>query len=405
MHEQLLLPVLTAPHPLRLELTRECLARLSTLATDLIAHQVRAVTLVLPVPEPIPAAFRNGTPARADVPAVLDAVAPVRRFRDHLRGAGVEIRIEGFPPGIFDGNTPPLPVTAMIEVSSRCNLRCPLCSVGRRALPRWNDMPLATFARIVRRLAPAVRRLALHNLGEPLLHRELPELVRVARAAGIPAVFLSTNLAVEVPERVRALAESGVREIVCSLDAGTAATYPVYRVGGDWSTVLANLDTLRAARERLGPAAPRIRLQFLLFRHNLDERTAFRELAHRYQVGYEIKVASAPRGSEHWLPEDAGWHRASRESDHGWCSRPWQHTTVLSDGTVVPCCKDADGAHALGNAAEQDFDEIWGSARFQAFRATMMADKSQISLCRNCPGGWFVGSNVIEHEEDPWPGR
>lgn len=402
LHEQLLLPHV-AGAARRIALTRAVLADLPGLPGRLHAAGVGRVTLALPVPEAVPASFRNGVPARPDLPAVLDAVAPVREFVQAARALGLAAQVEGFPRGVFDGADPEPPVTAMVEVSSRCNLRCPLCSVGRRALSRWGDMPVELFTRIVRDLAGSVQRLALHNLGEPLLHRELPQMIRIAKNAGIPGVFLSTNLAVDAPERIRALAHSGIDEIVCSLDAATPELYPVYRVGGCFEVVRSNLEILTEERRTLAPGGPRVRLQFLLFQHNESERESFRALARRFRVGYEIKVASAPNGQEGWLPADPILRRREREADHGWCSRPYNHTTILSDGAVVPCCKDADGKHALGDAGRSDFLEIWRGSAYREFRAQVLADKSAIPLCRHCPGGWFLGSSVIEREEDPWP--
>ncbi len=388
----------------RLELTTGLLARLPTLVPELVTGGLAPVEVVLPVPERSHPSFRNGTPGRPDVPPLLDSVAVVERFLRDARAAGLEARATGFPPGVFDDAVPPLPLTAMIEVSSRCNLRCPLCSVGRGALSRKGDLPVEVFARLVRDLAPTVKRLALHNLGEPLLHRELPELVRIAKAAGIPSVFLSTNLAVDVPERVDALARSGIDELVCSLDAASAETYPVYRVGGRWDVVERNLTALVAARRSVA-RGPSVRLQFLRFRHNEGDLDAFRALARRHGVGFEIKVASAPASEvDAWLPDDPALRRTSREPDHGWCTRPYDHTTVLSTGVVVPCCKDADGRVPLGDVSATPFAEIWAGAAYRALRTRIRTDKASLPMCRTCPGGWFVGSNVVEREEDPWRG-
>jgi MoaA/NifB/PqqE/SkfB family radical SAM enzyme len=386
-----------------LELTTAVLAELGALPEALVAQGVREVVLVMPASAPTPASFRNAAPLRPDLPVLLDVVAPVQRFATEARALGLTVELRGFAPGIFEG-VPAPPVTAMIEVSSRCNLRCPLCSVGRGALSRKGDMPIEVFARLVGELAPTVRRLALHNLGEPLLHRDLPRLVQLAKEAGIPSVFLSTNLAVDVPERIVALAHSGIDEIVCSLDAAQPETYPIYRVGGRFEVVLRNLQLLTEARRGLGERGPRIRLQFLLFRHNESERAAFREMARAHGVGYEIKVASAPPGeAAAWLPADPSLHRTQREPDHGWCTRPYDHTTVLSTGAVVPCCKDADGKHVLGDVTRESFASVWGGAAFQAFRERLRTHKQGLPLCRSCPGGWFLGSNVVERGEDPWP--
>lgn len=387
-----------------LELTRDTLAVLDGLPDALAEDGVSLVQIVMPAREVVPGSFRNALPARPDLPPLLDAVAPLERFRQAAGARGMTVEFTGFPKGIFDSGVPDPPVTAMIEVSSRCNLRCPLCSVGRGALSRKGDLPIEVYTRLVYALSPSVQRLALHNLGEPLLHRDLPQLIRIAKEAGIGSVFLSTNLAVDVPERVAALANSGIDEIVCSLDAADPEKYPIYRVGGRYEVVLRNLDVLTAARRALRGKGPRIRLQFLLFRHNVADRAAFRALAERYGVGYEIKVASAPQyEADTWLPDDPALRRSTREADHGWCTRPYDHTTVLSTGAVVPCCKDADGKFPLGDITETPFHEIWGGAAFRAFRERIRTDKQSLPMCRSCPGGWFVGSNVVEQREDPWP--
>jgi MoaA/NifB/PqqE/SkfB family radical SAM enzyme len=389
------------PERLRIELT---IAALQALDVDqLVRDGISSVVIARAgPPERVPASFRNGVAPRDDVPVLLDAVAPVSRFVAAARSRGIAVAVEGFPRGIFDGAVPDGPVTAMIEVSSRCNLQCPLCSVGRGALSRHGDMPKDVFARLVAELGGTVKRLALHNLGEPLLHPELPELVKLAKEAGIAEVFLSTNLAVDAPGRVRGLARSGIDEIVCSLDAADPATYPVYRVGGRFEVVLRNLEALTSERAKLA-RGPRIRLQFLLFKHNEHEVDAFRALARRFGVGYEIKVASAPLDQEErWLPADPALRRREREADHGWCTRPTFHTTILSDGRAVPCCKDADGKHALGDASRDGFAAVWSGPAYQGFRERIRTDKAGIPLCRRCPGGWFLGSNVVDRVEDPW---
>jgi hypothetical protein len=120
-------------------------------------------------------------------------------------------------------------------------------------------------------------------------------------------------------------------------------------------------------------------------------------------VGFELKAASVPAHAEGWLPLDAALPRRAAEADHGWCSRPYDHTTVLSNGDVVACCKDAAGRYPLGNAGAAPWPEIWTGAAYRKLRADMLADKATLALCRACPGGWFTSSTVLEREQDPWP--
>jgi radical SAM protein with 4Fe4S-binding SPASM domain len=64
------------------------------------------------------------------------------------------------------------------------------------------------------------------------------------------------------------------------------------------------------------------------------------------------------------------------------------HVAVLADGTVVPCCLDADGRLALGNLFERPLSEMIGSPRAQAMLEGFRRRKVVEPLCRDC--GFFV---------------
>jgi uncharacterized radical SAM superfamily Fe-S cluster-containing enzyme len=107
----------------------------------------------------------------------------------------------------------------VIPVTSACNLDCPICYTVNK-----NDDPLTMsrehFGRILARLAADHEELDIVNItgGEPTLHPELPELVAMARAAGIRRVTISTNGLKLLDEGLVArLAAAGAR-VILSLD-------------------------------------------------------------------------------------------------------------------------------------------------------------------------------------------
>jgi radical SAM protein with 4Fe4S-binding SPASM domain len=57
---------------------------------------------------------------------------------------------------------------------------------------------------------------------------------------------------------------------------------------------------------------------------------------------------------------------------------------ILSDGTVVPCCLDADGEIALGNILQDDFQSIVTSPRAVAIRTGFENRKIIEPLCQHC---------------------
>ena len=69
------------------------------------------------------------------------------------------------------------PVCVYLEVTNRCNLLCETCPRTFEALEPPADMSWALFMRIVDQV-PNVARVVLHGVGEPMLVRDLPRMIR-----------------------------------------------------------------------------------------------------------------------------------------------------------------------------------------------------------------------------------
>ena len=80
-------------------------------------------------------------------------------------------------------------------------------------------MDPALFERIARECAGRDTKLWLHFLGEPLLHRETPRLIALAKAAGVREVGLSTNAVSLHGPLAEAILASGLDRLECSMDA------------------------------------------------------------------------------------------------------------------------------------------------------------------------------------------
>jgi cyclic pyranopterin phosphate synthase len=112
-----------------------------------------------------------------------------------------------------------------ISVTDRCNLRCPYCMPASVYGEHYAFLPkseLLTFEEISR-LAAAFARAGVTKVritgGEPLLRRDLPDLVRsLADIPGIEDVALTTN-GLLLPEHAEALARAGLRRVTVSLDS------------------------------------------------------------------------------------------------------------------------------------------------------------------------------------------
>jgi radical SAM protein with 4Fe4S-binding SPASM domain len=70
--------------------------------------------------------------------------------------------------------------------------------------------------------------------------------------------------------------------------------------------------------------------------------------------------------------------------DNGFCRGLRDHCAILVDGTVVPCCLDRDGVTSLGNIFKTEFDNIICDEKAQRIIAGFSEGKAIESLCKVC---------------------
>ncbi len=108
-----------------------------------------------------------------------------------------------------------------VSVTDKCNFRCRYCmpAEGLEWLPREEVLRFEEIARLVRVLAGmGVEEVRLTG-GEPLVRRDLPELVRMlAGIAGVTDLSLTTN-GVLLDRFAAPLVEAGLRRLNVSLDS------------------------------------------------------------------------------------------------------------------------------------------------------------------------------------------
>jgi cyclic pyranopterin phosphate synthase len=138
--------------------------------------------------------------------------------------------------------------TLRLSVTDRCDLRCSYCmpEEGVQWLPKDDLLSFEELERVSRLFVQAgVRRLRLTG-GEPLLRRELPELVARLARLGVDDIALTTNgtrlAALAVP-----LKKAGLKRVTVSLDSLNAERFSAITRGGRLDAVWAGLYAAHAA--------------------------------------------------------------------------------------------------------------------------------------------------------------
>lgn len=277
------------------------------------------------------------------------------------------------------------PSFLIVEPTNRCNLKCPLCPTGQDLATSRGTMKMETFIRVIDQLHLYVRHMNLFYLGEPLLCKDLPEMITYAHKRKI-RVSVSSNLNIFNENIAEQLIDSKLDYLIVSLDGTSQEVYGKYRIGGDYDTVIKHIKLLIEKRKELKSDYPRILIQFVIFKHNEGEVSSVKELAK--SLGVDIffrqgalggKGQSPPMTKDRqlarqWLTENKKYHS---EYDYfsdepclksGACDYLWSVATINWDGSVLPCCWIYNNEHSFGNIIENNFAEIWNNIYFRSSR-------------------------------------
>ncbi len=292
------------------------------------------------------------------------------------------------------------PFVLMVEPTNICNLKCPLCPSGNGGLTRpRGTMEFEAFQTAFEALADDLLLLLLWNQGEPFINKRLTDMVRLAGARNVPTITSTNVHYIRTREEAEDIVDSGLNEIILSLDGVTPESYVKYRVGGDFDRVLKGIRLLARAKQDLGADHPVIHLQFIIMKHNESEIDAARRLAQDLGVDrLSLKTAQVYTGEEaaRYLPSDERFSRYRYDANAltmngkitNSCRHLWYSTVINWDGAVSPCCFDKDVHYGLGNVLNgQTFDQVWSGESYTRFRNRILKDRSSVPICNNCSEG------------------
>lgn len=288
------------------------------------------------------------------------------------------------------------PTTLSIEPTTSCNLRCPECPSGLRAFTRPTGMlQEQLYRKIIDQSKNHITWLHLYFQGEPFLNPGFLDLVRYANQHRL-FTSTSTNAHYLNAKNNPQILESGLKQLIVSMDGTTQGSYEKYRVGGQLEKVKKGLSELLKLRKEQRSVFPRIVLQFLVTGQNEHEIPALKAWANEIGVDElqlkSIQIYDFENGSE-LIPSDLGYSRYIPDGNGKWkrkkkienkCWRMWQGAVVTWDGKLVPCCFDKDAKHVMGDFNSQRLSQIWKSAPYHLFRKQLITDRNQIEICRNC---------------------
>jgi pyrroloquinoline quinone biosynthesis protein E len=298
----------------------------------------------------------------------------------------------------------PRPYALLAELTYRCPLHCPYCSNPTR-YPTGGDLATSEWQRVLREAAALGVMQVGFSGGEPLLRRDLAELIAEARAAGVYTNLITSGVGLD-ESRARELQQAGLDSAQISFQADTAeladgiagaqaherklAAVRWIRESGialSLNVVLhrATIDRLREiiafaaslGAERLELANVQYYGWGFLNRAQLLPTRA--QVAAAFQIATEAKERFAGRMEIFYVLPDY-YEARPKPCLNGWGSR---YLTVNPAGEVLPC-PTASSIPGLRfeNVLERSLAWIWNeSESFNRFRGTEWMPEP----CRSCP--------------------
>lgn len=311
------------------------------------------------------------------------------------------------------------PTKLQLETTNRCNLGCIECyRTNLDFKAQLGDLSFENFCRIVDQF-PYLRGISLFGLGEPLMNRELGDMLAYLRKDR-PEVrpYITTNATLLDEQRVEMLVDHRV-DLTVSLNAATSPTYR-QTIGDrryDLPLIVDNLKRLSMAARR---ADLRFTICMVIMNENVAEITDYVRLAHdvgahEAYFGEQNYDAAGDRIGDLLLQNPESVRRqlaAARELGaqlgirvgHSkrdpviWgvkeafvpCKYLWKMPYVSWDGYLLPCCaRPFPGVFnfgqivANGDRQASTFSDLWFSEPYSTMRRRVAKGMTG-GLCDGC---------------------
>ena len=312
---------------------------------------------------------------------------------------------------------------AKIKVTSRCNLRCRMCSYWK--LADQPEIPSERMMKLIEELAEMGVRKVHFSGGEPLLRPDFFDVIQNCAKRKM-RVNITTNGTLVDGEKAKRLVKSGVRSVSISIDGPTAKIHDGIRgLKGAFKKTVSALDKLATARETYrARKRMRIRVNVVLQRANWRCFPEIVRLAGELGADEVHPMPVDPKSPGHLLkkseikdfnscvaPEvetlrvryglstdplllypygqtkgDINHSRSGNYArgffDSHLCYVPWMHTFIGWDGEVYPCCMTRGKVASLGNINKSGLRDVFFGEEYAKLRQSFV--KTRLADCARC---------------------
>ncbi len=269
------------------------------------------------------------------------------------------------------------PLLVDIEISSICNLHCPMCYTITKEFKKKVKatlMRFELFVKIIDEIANRVPAIRLSLRGEPLLHERILDCIRYSKSKGIKEVSMLTNGSKLNPEMSQSLVEAGLDWLTISID-GINEIYERIRKPLRFSDTLQKLKDLQIIKNKLKTHKPVVKVQGIWPAIRNNPSDYYNTLA-----PYTDLIAYNPLID--YLSND----KEIVYVDNFVCPQQYQRLVIGADGLAMMCSNDEENTVIIGNANTETIYQIWHSENLNKIREIQQKTGGfkEIPVCKKC---------------------
>lgn len=268
------------------------------------------------------------------------------------------------------------PLLVDLELSSLCNLKCPMCyTITDEFKKKVNTqlMEYELFTKIIDEIAGKVPAVRLSLRGEATLHPQFISCISYCKSRGIGEVSFLTNGSKLTRDYFIQVMDAGADWITISVD-GLQEQYESIRNPLKFNDIFQKIKEIQKAKKERNAQKPVIKVQGIWPSIRDDADAYYHTFA-----PYVDLVAFNPLIDYLDKDEDIVY-----EPDFS-CPQLYQRLVIGSDGRVLLCSNDEDGMQILGDVHDHSVYEIWHGEKLNQIRKLHQNGKfTELHVCQKC---------------------
>lgn len=256
-----------------------------------------------------------------------------------------------------------------LEITKNCNLKCPFCPSSKISNNEY--VSINSFSEMINKIKEYTKTVYLHVLGEPLLHPNFEELVKICNQSNL-LVRLTTNGTLLYKYDFSKLELNKINISLQSLINLNEEKQSVY---------FKNLENfLVQVKDKLETGRLGIALRLWNDKSNImikKQNERIIEILENTICYKNYKNVKIDEEDEFEWPTIEKVDNDNKYYCHGGST----HIAILTNGDVVLCCLDYSGKTKLGNIYNQSLDTILNSDPYKMIKNS---NDLYFDLCKKC---------------------